>query len=138
MRDFTLEWVRFKEFQVKVGQFKRCFTFENPMNPWDVGLGNYSQLSGRMTALVDEDCSGEPGQNGRDLGLQFQGDLFPVGKDKHRLIRYQAAVYNGNGQNNNSGETEIIYDVNDRTDQAYYEELYSNAKIGIYNRFFKI
>lgn len=34
----------------------------------------------------------------------------------------------------NSGETEIIYDVNDRTDQAYYEELYSNAKIGIYNR----
>ncbi len=35
---------------------------------------------------------------------------------------------------NNSGETEIIYDVNDRTDKAYYEELYSNAKIGIYNR----
>ena len=35
---------------------------------------------------------------------------------------------------NNSGETEIIYDVNDRNDQAYYEELYSNAKIGIYNR----
>lgn len=34
----------------------------------------------------------------------------------------------------NSGETEIIYDVNDRTDQAYYKELFSNAKIGIYNR----
>ena len=34
----------------------------------------------------------------------------------------------------NSGETEIIYDVNDRTDRAYYEELLSNAKIGIYNR----
>lgn len=99
MRDYTLEWVRFKEFQVKVGQFKRCFSFENPMNPWDVGLGNYSQLAGRMTALVDEDCSGEAGQNGRDQGLQFQGDLFPVGKDRHRLVRYQAAVYNGNGQN---------------------------------------
>lgn len=99
MRDYTLEWVRFKEFQVKVGQFKRCFTFENPMNPWEVGLGNYSQLTGHMTALAAEDCSGEPAQNGRDLGLQFQGDLFPVGKDKHRLIRYQAAVYNGNGQN---------------------------------------
>ena len=99
MRDYTLEWVRFKEFQVKVGQFKRCFTFENPMNPWNVGLGNYSQLTGRMTALAAEDCSGEPSQNGRDVGLQFQGDLFPVGKDKHRLIRYQAAVYNGNGQN---------------------------------------
>ena len=34
----------------------------------------------------------------------------------------------------NSGETEIIYYVNDRTDRAYYEELLSNAKIGIYNR----
>ena len=34
----------------------------------------------------------------------------------------------------NSEEPEIIYDVNDRTDQAYYEELRSNAKLGIYNR----
>ena len=34
----------------------------------------------------------------------------------------------------NSAETEIIYDVNDRTDRAYYEELLSNAKIGIYNK----
>lgn len=99
MRDYTLEWVRFKEFQVKVGQFKRCFTYENPMNPWNVGLGNYSQLADRMTALASEDCSGETAQNGRDQGLQFQGDLFPIGKDRHCLVRYQAAVYNGNGQN---------------------------------------
>ena len=34
----------------------------------------------------------------------------------------------------NSEETEIIYDVDNRTDRAYYEELLSNAKIGIYNR----
>lgn len=99
MRDYTLEWVRFKEFQIKVGQFKRCFTYENPMNPWDVGLGCYSQLAQRMTALTTEDCSGETGQNGRDPGLQLQGDLFPIGKDRHRLIRYQAGVFNGNGQN---------------------------------------
>ena len=99
MRDYTLEWVRFKEFQIKVGQFKRCFTYDNPLNPWDVGMGNYSQLGQYMTALIKDDPSGEVGQNGRDLGLQFQGDLFPVGKDKRRLIRYQAAVYNGNGQN---------------------------------------
>lgn len=99
LRDFTLEWMRFKEFQIKVGQFKRCFTYDNPLNPWDVGLGSYSQLGMRMTALSMDDPSGEAAQNGRDLGLQLQGDLFPVGKDKHRLIRYQAAVYNGNGQN---------------------------------------
>lgn len=99
MRDYTLEWVRWKEFQVKIGQFKRCFTYDNPLNPWDVGMGNYSQLSQHMTALISADPSGEPGQNGRDIGLQLQGDLLPVGKDGHRLLRYQAAVYNGNGQN---------------------------------------
>ena len=99
MRDYTLEWTRFKEFQVKIGQFKRCFSYDNPLNPWDVGLGSYSQLAQRMTALTADDCNGEKAQNGRDQGLQFQGDLFPVGKDQHRLIRYQAAVYNGNGQN---------------------------------------
>ena len=99
MRDFTLEWTRFKEFQVKIGQFKRCFTYDNPLNPWDVGLGSYSQIAQHMTALTAVDCSGEKAQNGRDQGLQFQGDLFPVGKDRRRLIRYQAAVFNGNGQN---------------------------------------
>ena len=52
-----------------------------------------------FTALGSADPSGEAAQNGRDQGLQFSGDLFPVGKDKHRLIRYQLAVYNGSGQN---------------------------------------
>ena len=99
MRDYTLEWVRWKEFQVKVGQFKRCFTYDNPSHPWNLGMGNYSQLGRHMTALTVDDPSGEVAQNGRDIGLQLQGDLLPVGKDKHRLFRYQAAVFNGNGQN---------------------------------------
>ena len=33
-----------------------------------------------------------------------------------------------------SSEAEIIYDVSDRNDQEYYDELLSNAKIGIFNR----
>lgn len=113
MRDYTLEWLRFKEFQVKVGQFKRCFTYENPMNPWDVGLGSYSQLAQRMTAFGAEDCNGEMAQNGRDQGLQLQGDLLPVGKDKRRLFRYQAAVYNGSGQNqkDNNSQKDFIGNI---------------------------
>lgn len=99
MRDYTLEWVHWKEFQVKVGQFKRCFTFENPANPWDIGFGGYSQLAMHMCAFGAEDPSGEASQNGRDQGLQLQGDLFPLGKDRHRLLHYKAAVYNGSGQN---------------------------------------
>ncbi len=99
MRDYTLEWVHWKEFQVKVGQFKRGFTYENPTNPWDVGFGSYALVSKHMTAMTGEDCSGEASQNGRDQGLQLQGDLFPIGRDRHALLHYQAAVYNGNGQN---------------------------------------
>ena len=32
------------------------------------------------------------------------------------------------------GASKILYDVNDRTDLAYYEELLSDARIGIFNR----
>lgn len=99
MRDYTIEWLRWKEFQVKAGQFKRCFTLENPASPWDIGFGGYSQLAARMCAFGAEDPSGEAAQNGRDQGIQFSGDLLPVGRSGHRLLHYKAAVYNGSGQN---------------------------------------
>ena len=113
MRDYTLEWLRFKEFQVKVGQFKRCFSFENPMNPWDIGFGGFSQLAMRMCAFGAEAPCGEASQNGRDPGIQFSGDILPVGQDKHRLFRYQAAIYNGNGQNktDNNNRKDLIGNV---------------------------
>ena len=44
VKDFFVEWAKYKEFSVKLGQFKRAFTFENPMNPWDVGVGDFSFL----------------------------------------------------------------------------------------------
>ena len=97
MRDYTIEWARWKEFSIKAGQFKRTFTFENPMSPWDVGFGGYSQLSMKLSSFGD--YCGEPSVNGRDQGIQFQGDLLPVGKDRQRLFHYQAAVFNGNGIN---------------------------------------
>lgn len=98
MRDYTIEWARWSEFSVKVGQFKRPFTFENPMSPWEVGFGCYSQLTMKMSSFGD--YCGEPSVNGRDQGIQLQGDLLPVGKDRsYRLFHYQAGVFNGNGIN---------------------------------------
>ncbi len=97
IKDFYLEWAHWKEFSVKIGQFKRAFTFENPMNPWDVGVGDYSQAVKKLAGMGDK-C-GEASTGGRDQGLQFQGDLFPIGNDKHRLLHYQVAMYNGNGIN---------------------------------------
>ena len=37
--DAWAEWQKYKFFYVRFGQFKRAFTFENPMNPWDIGFG---------------------------------------------------------------------------------------------------
>ncbi|MBO4662920.1 MAG: porin [Bacteroidaceae bacterium] len=96
-KDVFVEWAHWKEFKVKVGQFKRCFTFENPYNPWDVGVGDYSQLTKKMSGMGD--YNGEANMGGRDQGLQIQGDLLPISDDKHSFIHYQLAVYNGQGIN---------------------------------------
>lgn len=95
--DAWAEWQKYKFFNVRFGQFKRAFTFENPMNPWDIGFGAYSQLITKLAGMSDR--VGEHSSNGRDLGLQFQGDFLPIGNDKHNFVHYQVGVYNGQGIN---------------------------------------
>ena len=100
LKDVFIEWARYKEFKVKVGQFKRAFTFENPYNPWEVGVGDYSQVVKKLAGFSDFSATEFNGSNGgRDIGLQFQGDIFPLGQDQHRLLHYQLAMYNGQGIN---------------------------------------
>ncbi|MBR3076044.1 MAG: porin [Bacteroidales bacterium] len=106
VKDFYVEWAKFPEFSVKMGQFKRAFTFENPMNPWDVGVGDFSFLVQKMAGMGDR--LGEANMGGRDQGIQIQGDLFPIGQDKHRLVHYQLGLYNGQGIN--------VLDVNKQKD----------------------
>ncbi len=108
MKDYYIEWTKHTEFRVKIGQFKRAFTFENPYNPWDVGVGDYSQGVKKFAGFGDR-C-GESSTGGRDQGIQVQGDLFPISADKHRLIHYQVALYNGNGINkaDNNARKDII------------------------------
>lgn len=96
IKDATLEWVRWKGFQIKAGQFKRAFSLENPMNPWDIGSGDYSQLTKKLAGMGDR-C-GEASVGGRDLGVQLQGDLLKA-HDGHYQLHYQAAVFNGQGIN---------------------------------------
>lgn len=97
IKDFFIDWVHWKEFGVKIGQYKRSFTFENPYNPWDVGTGDYSQLVQKFAGMGD--ICGEPNMGGRDQGIQLHGDLFPIGQDKHRLVHYELGLYNGQGIN---------------------------------------
>lgn len=98
MKDYFLEWSRWKEFAVKVGQFKRAFLFENPTNPWDVGFGDYSQVVRKLSGIGDR-CGEAAVTGGRDQGLQIQGDLFPMGKEGYRLVHYQLQMMNGQGIN---------------------------------------
>lgn len=119
VKDATLEWVHWKQFSIKAGQFKRAFTFEDPYNPFDVGVGDYSQLVKKLSGFSDRNASYKNAEGktayaettsngGRDLGIQFQGDVLPVGKDKHNLIHYQVGVYNGQGIN--------IWDIDKKKD----------------------
>lgn len=95
--DAWAEWNRYKFLAVKFGQFKRGFTFENPMNPWDIGFGGYTQIVSKLAGMSDR--VGEHTSNGRDLGIQVQGDLFKSKKDSHTFLHYQIGVYNGQGIN---------------------------------------
>ena len=101
--DAWVEWQHWRELRVKFGQFKRCFTFENPMHPWLLGQGNYSQLSLRLAGFNDR--TGEHSSNGRDIGLQLQGDLFKSQRDGHRWLHYQMGVYTGQGINHADKDT---------------------------------
>ena len=97
VKDYFIEWAKYKEFSVKMGQFKRAFTFENPMNPWDVGVGDFSFLVKKFAGMGDR--LGEANMGGRDQGIQVQGDLLPMGDDQYRLIHYQIGLWNGQGIN---------------------------------------
>lgn len=99
MKDFFVEWKKYAEFKVKIGQYKRAFGLENPMNPWDVGVGDYSQLTKKLTGHSDFIGAESTSNGGRDQGIQIQGDLFPAASDGHRFVHYQLMVSNGQGIN---------------------------------------
>lgn len=95
--DAWTEWCKYKFASIKFGEFKRGFTFENPMNPWDVGFTSNSQVISKLAGMSDR--VGEHSSGGRDLGLQLQGDLFTSKKDGHSFLHYQIGIYNGQGIN---------------------------------------
>ena len=101
--DAWVEWQKLDFLRVKFGQFKRAFTFENPFHPWETGSGSYSQLTTRLAGMSDR--VGEHACNGRDMGLQLQGDLLPVAADRHHFLHYQIGVYTGQGINTGDKNT---------------------------------
>lgn len=94
--DVYLEWQKLPFLKIKAGQFKRPFTFENPMNPIDQGFMGYSQNVSKLAGFNDR--TGEHASNGRDIGLQLQGDVLKTASGRY-LFHYQVGVFNGQGIN---------------------------------------
>lgn len=94
--DLYAEWAKHKEFRVKVGQFKRAFTFENPTHPITQGWYSYAMVINNLSGFGDR--TGEKSSGGRDIGLQFQGDVLKNAAGR-ALLHYQIGVYNGEGIN---------------------------------------
>ena len=94
--DLFGEWQKYEFFKVKAGQFKRPFTFENPMHPITQGFMSYSQNVSKLTGFSDR--SGGNASNGRDIGVQIQGD-FLKNDNGRNLVHYQVGAFNGEGIN---------------------------------------
>lgn len=94
--DLFAEWQKYGFFKVKAGQFKRPFSFENPMNPIDQGFMSYSQIISSIAGFSDR--AGSHSSNGRDIGVQIQGDFLPNANGRN-LLHYQVGVFNGQGIN---------------------------------------
>ena len=96
MVDAFAEWQKYEAFKIKVGHFKRPFTFENPMLPITQGFMGYSQNVSKLAGFSDR--TGEHASNGRDIGVQIQGDLIKNAAGRN-LLHYQVGVFNGQGTN---------------------------------------
>ena len=49
--DLFVEWQKYPFAMIKVGQFKRAFTFEYPMHPIDQGFYSYSQIISTLAGM---------------------------------------------------------------------------------------
>jgi len=94
--DMFIEWQKYDYFRVKLGQFKNPFTYENPMNPIDQGFMGYGQVVQALAGFSDR--AGTHSSNGRDIGIQAQGDFLKNANGRN-LLHYQVGVFNGQGIN---------------------------------------
>ncbi len=85
--DLWANWHQFPEFQIKVGQYKAPFGFEQLSSDPKLLTAERSQVT---SALTPE----------RQIGVQIWGkpfaNVFPEQKD---LVTYYAGIFNGNGRN---------------------------------------
>ena len=94
--DLFAEWQKYDYFKVKIGEFKRPFTFDNPLHPIDQGFMSVAQSVQKLASFSDR--AGAHPSNGRDIGVQIQGDFLKNNAGRN-LVHYQVGVFDGQGIN---------------------------------------
>lgn len=94
--DLFAEWQKYDYFRVKLGQFKNPFTFDNPIHPIDQSFMSVAQSVLKLASFSDR--AGAHPSNGRDIGIQVQGDFLKNNAGRN-LVHYQVGVFNGQGIN---------------------------------------
>ena len=124
--DYFLKYTIRDEIGIQLGQFKTPLSIENSeYPPLRLEMIDYSLIVQRMVRMSTADLSGISA-TGRELGLQLYGSLFKIG-DGHHLVRYNLAVYNGNGINKLDNDKRkdfmarmMIFPIKDLSLAGYY------------------
>ncbi|MBR6423130.1 MAG: hypothetical protein IKS47_00390 [Bacteroidales bacterium] len=124
--DYWFKYTLRDEFGIQLGQFKTPLSIENSeYPPLKLEMIDYSLLIQRMCRMSTADVSGISA-TGREMGLMFYGKLFPIGEG-HHLVRYDLAVFNGNGINKTDDDKRkdfmarmMIYPIKDLCVAGYY------------------
>ena len=96
--DYWLKYTIRDEIGIQFGQFKTPLSIENSeVVPLKLEMIEYSLLVQRMVRMSTSDVSGISA-TGRELGLQLYGKIGKMA-DGHHVVRYNVAVFNGNGIN---------------------------------------
>lgn len=124
--DYFFKYTICDEFGIQLGQFKSPLSVENSeYAPLKLEMIDYSLLVQRFVRMSTADLSGIS-STGREMGLQFYGNLFKM-NDGHHLFRYNVAVFNGNGINRSDDDQRkdfvarlMFFPIRDLSLSGYY------------------
>ncbi len=102
--DYFIKWTVCDEFGFQFGQFKTPLTYENSeYAPLKLEMIDYSLLVQRFARMSANDLFLGASATGREMGFQFYGKILPM-DDGHSLLRYNLALFNGNGINKSDND----------------------------------
>lgn len=139
--DYFVKWTICDEFGIQLGQFKTPLTVENSeYAPLKLEMIDYSLLVQRFARMGAGDLLLGASATGREMGLQFYGKWLPM-SDGHALVRYNVALFNGNGINKSDDDRcknfmarVMVFPIKDLSISGCYERRIGHMdEVPIYN-----